>query len=385
MFPISSKDKLHNIALIPGEIFFVSVLSVEEGSSAENIRNLAEMTLENSAPFPLDQLAWGFYRISPTQVSLFACSLKSAHKANAKISDEAEQVFPAFLPLLMIHAGSEKRKMQRASVLAIAYEDSLSLLHANDDGSIRVESAKRELPSTLEEEAKPALSDTEFFAQHFPKTDLGKVTFWELESITKKNNHLFFSLKNAEHKQQVVFILNRAEKWNADLRSRDFIVQEQKRRRNAVLAVRFMQAAVATIILGIGIFAWNAFAQWQLGKLRNTITEKTAPLNYLTARMNIANQVEAATEVTLQPFRVLEEINKVRPNELYFQIVRAKGKNEISIEGIGTNLDKAIQTVNNYVEEIRKLPSIEDIKSDPRITGKEVRFKFDIVASFPQQ
>lgn len=372
----SAKDTINDIALIPSEIFFTKTFFVEEGSSMDEIRNLAEMELETLSPFPLDQLAWAFYRYSPTQALLYACTLKLAQKSEAPIREDFEQVYPSFIPLLIDY--SQAKKDAKKSVLGniIHYNDSVSILQESQDGNIAINSVK------VSDEDKNEEDIVDHIKSIFPSANVKGSDICYLKDIFLKNKNVFFSVENQRTGKQEVLSLNRTEKWNADLRDSSFRVEEQKRRRNSVLSMALIQVACIFIVIGGLVYGGNYLAKWKYEKTNEEIASKRPALNYLNARANIINLIDSTTEVTLQPFKVLDEINKVRPNGLYFTQVRAKGKNEVSVEGVGIGLEGAIKVVNDFADKIKEIPGINEVKADPRVKGNETPFKLDIVAEF---
>ena len=118
------------VILLPPQVFFVMPLEVPEELPAGEWANFAELSLESAAPFPLDQLLWGFSR-EPEQRRLlvYAAPRPRVKKLGLDDLDDAFFAWPGFLmPGLPT--------MEQAGVRFIAQSGGIAAVHY--DGKSRV-------------------------------------------------------------------------------------------------------------------------------------------------------------------------------------------------------------------------------------------------------
>lgn len=121
--------------LVPGHLFFVRAVSLPPEVKGAEINGFVELTLEGLAPFPLEQLAWGYFHHPEEPRVVMYAAFRESLRTRYGLGDLEEPValYPDFLAALSPEAGP-------ARVRFLLYEDSLSALVFEED---------RLLPSTV--------------------------------------------------------------------------------------------------------------------------------------------------------------------------------------------------------------------------------------------
>ena len=79
------------VILVPDYYFYTELLELPIGLDAEEIQNYAEYTLEDSSPFPVEQLYWGFLT---NQEDASCMLLYAAYKPRLKAPSPVLQIIP---------------------------------------------------------------------------------------------------------------------------------------------------------------------------------------------------------------------------------------------------------------------------------------------------
>jgi hypothetical protein len=86
---------------LPGNIFFCQYVQVPPAISDEELQDFAEVTIGSLSPFPIDHIAWGWYK-DPLQpwMLLYSATLESLARAGYRNLEEYRHVFPSFISTL---------------------------------------------------------------------------------------------------------------------------------------------------------------------------------------------------------------------------------------------------------------------------------------------
>ena len=84
----------------------------------------------------------------------------------------------------------------------------------------------------------------------------------------------------------------------------------------------------------------------------------------------------------LQPFLLMESINPLRPDSIYFDKVRSRAFNQLEIEGEST---EGVTPVNSFADSIDQLPNTESVVNNSRTRNNQTSFEFLITfAELPE-
>ena len=367
----------HKIVLVPDYYFYTELVALPEGIEPEEIRNYAEYALEDSSPFPLDQLYWGFLtnQNSPSSILIYA-AYKPRLKANDIVDfDDAYHVLPAFVS----HTG-----LDVASPLCFLcqYEDSLSALHfaPGQTFPVQVESVKFN-EREGDEEDNNVVEENVFLASQklIDPESLEQPGIFTCIDVRVEDETLVFSHAYQLDEYADVQMLpdNNVSGndflWNADIRDEHLRQKEVKARKYGQYAWSAMQASAVAAALVIFIQLFNFTGNMLVEQRRARFNENQAAEQLVKNQEVSLNTLKQFKNVALQPFTMLTILNNSRPINIHFDSAVGNSGSPFIIKGKADELEH----VQNYT---RLLDSSSDIKSATlddhnTSTGRGVTFK----------
>jgi len=332
------------IQLVGGHYFFCRTVELPEEMEAEALEAFAELSVEELSPFPLEQLAWGYLLDADgRQLFIYAACRPRIPGEEQSGWEAAEQVYPAFLPMLL---SGEKR--ERWALLKA--DNSLTLMHFTADSSLPRQTASAPLPEEPSEQEQ-ALARLRTRCG-LPADAL--LEHWQLLRITASREAITFTLKlEADGTEQATRLHGEMARWRADLRDADFMVGERRRRR--------LEQRVAWAMLGVGLAAslmlllslLAVFGSWLVERRQALVESKSEAVFTIQQNSDFLLQLEQFSGDPFQPFRVLEIANSIlmerQPREITFDSAALANNEEVVIQGTSKNVD----AVNRYSDALR--------------------------------
>jgi hypothetical protein len=90
-------------------------------------------------------------------------------------------------------------------------------------------------------------------------------------------------------------------------------------------------------------------------------------------KLTLATRLTQSTEEDLKPFLLMESINPLRPDSIYFDKVRSRAFNQLEIEGEST---EGVTPVNSFADSIDQLTNIESVVNNSRTRNNQTSFEF---------
>lgn len=88
---------------VPGHVFFCEYVQVPSSIPDEELEDFAEVTIGSLSPFPIEHIAWGWYK-DPLQpwMLLYSATFESLAKSGFRNLEEYRHVFPSFVSTLAL-------------------------------------------------------------------------------------------------------------------------------------------------------------------------------------------------------------------------------------------------------------------------------------------
>lgn len=366
------------IQLVPGEAFFVRSLPLPPDLQPSEINGFAEISCESLAPFPLDQLAWGYLtHPSSNHLLLYATTYARIKQLGLENLDSWEQVFPTFATAFGLTFNTR-------TVIALHCRQTLTALWYEPKQAVPLRVHSIPLPADAAEPTQITHLAREWLrtldTQGYSVDD----RLWIAEAPESHRHSLHLHLRHATSPAPlhppVTFAKSGAALWEVDVRDSLFAAQQQRLRLLSDRLWMVMQAGVsaAVLLLVSQIFSWGwSGFHWYRAKL---IAERAPDIAAIEANHDLTNRIADVTERQMKPFAMLESANQGRPPTLYFNRVSSDVWNVLKVSGQAGTLDE----VNQYVDRMRNFPHIERVDTDRMLTRNgrpifDLTFEFDLL------
>lgn len=363
--PTTETAKAEQVLVLPGHLFFIESVEIPVALEAAEIGDFAELSLESIAPFPIEQLNWGYlYSEDAASILLYATHRDRLKNAGYSELHAYAWVLPDFATLAGACFPDETKVVLESG-------DSLSLLHFEPGTSIPKAIFSAPLAETDAEDALQALKTG---ARDIPRTattlkirpatialsEQGLPTF-QHEPSDASSNDLASGAWSA---------LSPAEKqlWQADVRDSDFKQAERNARRASALLTRITGWAAIFALVLIGAELLLLASQAWLGTLDKRIESQRTTVLTIEDKQTLMNKLEQVAQNELRPVAILEAANDEALQRLKLGIeydsVVIEGENRITIEGKATS----IKAFNRYTENLKQSGQFELIAQPEYIT-----------------
>jgi hypothetical protein len=362
--PTTETAKAEQVLVLPGHLFFIESVEIPVALEAAEIGDFAELSLESIAPFPIEQLNWGYlYSEDAASILLYATHRDRLKNAGYSELHAYAWVLPDFATLAGACFPDETKVVLESG-------DSLSLLHFEKGISIPKAIFSAPLAET---DAEAALDTLKTAAPNIPRTattlrirpassalsEQGLPTFHHEPSDPSSNDLEY----GAWHS------LSPAEKqlWQADVRASDFKQSERNARRTSALLTRITGWAAIFALVLIGAELLLLASQAWLGTLDKRIESQRTTVLTIEDKQTLMNKLEQVAQNELRPVAILEAANNVRLDlklDIEYDSTVIEGENRITIEGKAAS----INALNRYTESLKQSGQFELITQPEYIT-----------------
>jgi hypothetical protein len=347
--PIESPEN-EALCLLPGHLFFVEGIALPEGLTEAEIPSFAELSLEAQAPFPIEQLNWGYLcDTEHSQLLYFATHQERLRKAGFRDLESYTWVLPDFLALHGLqHRAGDCR-----------FQSSLSEAQVQFGSSPCVPQAVTAAP-------RPEAAPDNPEAYRLLTADLNETQAVEFRLVRP----------GTEDSQTVT--LHADTLWNADVRPVDFKKHERRARKlSAHLLQGFKYAACFAALLLLAEFCLLASNLW-LSSRKQVLAKQADPVATIQEQQALSVKLERVFENQLRPVAVLELINKLRPtNSIYFSETSTEENNHITIEGEANT----VNALNQYIDQLKASGQLE-LLAPPKTLTRSGKTTFSVELSY---
>lgn len=374
------QDKLPDrpVGLVPADAFFTRKVDLPENLTWKDKLAYVELALEGNAPFPLEQLAWGFLESESSPFAFVYATPKSRLK-RLEI-DQAEkylQLFPGFLTL-------SGESFPENTIRFISQNAVLSAVYLAADNPVPEKVVSRKITAELltddtfleARKSMEASLETEGYTVESGLWLGEGIEIHSNDAIVFKHRHLNTGTPLGLKRHTLGLPGNAL--WAADLRDASFASQESNiRRRSGFIWKGLKVAAIAALFLlffqlsSIGLSGLNVLRERKLIELEPQATR-------VENKLTLASRLTQSTEEDLKPFILMEVINPMRPDSIFFDRVRSRAYNQLEIGGQSAD---GVSPVNAFADSINQLEWVQEVENNSRTRSNQTSFDFIITFS----
>lgn len=353
------------LLILPADLFFVEHVDIPVGLESAELDDFAELTLEGLAPFPIEQLNWGFLVDRAEQTMLIYATPRERLR-RAGYSDL--ELYTWVLPDLACLHGA--RFSADVAVTLSTESGSSYLTYAAGEGlPLQV----NQLPpahttgATQNSDLKPQL---ELRLVDATLNEKGRPTF-QMETV--KSAPLEGGWTPLTPTESTL--------WRADIRPCAYKTTERNLRRTTAyitLAIRYA-ALFALLLILFESLLWAG--QTWLGTQQAQIDSQLTAVRRLQDKQDLINKLEQVAQNELRPISMLEIANQIRVSlgdtGIEYDETIIEGSNRITIQGKANTINE----LNNYIEALGRSGSFIRV-GDPQQITRAGRTTFSVTLDY---
>lgn len=335
-----------SLCLLPGHLFFIESLALPEGVSAEEIPSFAELSLEANAPFPIEQLNWG-YRcdLEARHLLYFATHQDRLKQAGFTDLEAYTWVLPDFLAL--------ENPETRAGSYVFFSEQSRAEIEF-DAGAL--------VPTAVS--ARPLKTGDAPAAKEF---ELLSAEADEAQSVR-------FSLRAAGAREAESLVLDSESLWAADVRPAVFKNSERRARKLSSYLMQGFKYAACFAALLLLVEAVLLTCNLWLNTREARVANQSDAVATIQEQQALSVKLERVFENQLRPVAVLEVLNSLRPaKSIHFNETSTEENNQVTIEGEATT----VNALNAYIDQLKASGQIE-LLAPPKTLTRSGKTTFSV-------
>lgn len=315
------------VLIVPGHLFFVDRIDLPAGLESSEIDDFAELSLESLAPFPVEQLYWGYLYSKSTRSILLYASYQARMKA------QGYQNIESYLWVLPDFATLFGAVFSDATTLQLEGDESFSRITfaAGDSLPLQVISGpKVKQPTAGQAYLRLNLESTEVSEPGIP-------TF-HFQSLDSSARRATASVEKLSPSADTL--------WRADIRDAAFKQNERSARKLTARIARATAYAAWFAVLLIVLEGVLWLGGLWLDTQRVQIEAQAPEVRRIEDKQSLMNKLDQVAQNELRPIAILAALNQVRPEGIYFTSTVTEGQNRIIIDGIANT----IKGLNDYTD-----------------------------------
>ncbi|MDR0351153.1 MAG: hypothetical protein LBH49_00670 [Puniceicoccales bacterium] len=327
---------------INSDFFFVSDCGLPSNKiSYETLADIASLNLETSSPFQEDDMFYGFFT-NRKECSMFIYSTLK-NRIIETGDDTKDYMFPEFLPALLINIDSDGIIFKRRDRIIVIEKTN------NMFSGIRLFNEEKD--------------------SHLPM-----VEFHKHRVIISEGIRLFVTVTHEGNVKKQKLLLKFKDKafWHMELHDRFF---NSTRMKSKILQLLSFDVSILSTVVAIFAFSFSAIFGQKIVNERSIsgiLAAKESKIKNLKEKDKRLNELASFSKKRQAYFKILEDINKLRPSKMTFNSVKAIDGNKLEISAVAK---MEIREVNAYTDKLLELNSLQTVKCVKPITsGGETRF-----------
>lgn len=372
--------KTRQVLLLPGHLFFVESIEVPVELELSDVPDFAELSLESIAPFPIDQLYWGYlYQKDMTTLLLYAAYQGRIKNDGFTDLDDYAWVLPDFAALSGARFHSD-------TLVLLEGHNSVSLLFFKSDAEApefaRVDTCIEPLTENTVHTLRSAIPN-------LPKTtpilhlrpavamvnEKGLPTFQHEVAEQNTGSPIDGSWQSLSPSEDRL--------WQMDVRHADFKKAEQSKRRLSTLIGRVAGWATVFALILAGMEILLLASQSWLNSRLDQIERQMEAVLKVEEKQILVNKLDQVAQNELRPIEMLEAANEIRIQlnlGIEYDSVIIEGENHVTIEGKASS----ITALNRYVENLKGSGLFELLAEQEPITRNgQTTFRVSLAYSPP--
>lgn len=375
---LQEKIPEQKVGLVPGDAFFTRKIDLPEGIPETDRMAFIQLNLEGNSPFPMEQLAWGYLE-HPQAPFVYAYASPKARLKRLEIDhlEKYHQLFPGFITLY-------RDPVDEPTIRFVSQCGVLSALYLSPDHPVPAKIVSRRIVGELLTDDIQLEARQMLFASLQTDGHTCEDGLWLGEGVDVLSSgalafrHRHVSKGKSRGIKLHELDLGEHTLWNSDLRDLGFAARESQVRKRSRLIWKSLQVAgwtaVLLLILQLLTFGLSGFKLLQEKKIRQLEPDAVRVENKFT----LATRLTQSTEEDIKPFLLMEAINPLRPDSIYFDKVRSRAYNELQIEG---NSSEGVTPVNAFSDSISQLPFVRSVENNSQTRNNQTSFELVITFS----
>jgi hypothetical protein len=350
-------------------MFFTRLIPVNTGPGSSDIRAQVELALESIAPFPLNQLYYGWFaRPGGAEAFVFAAYRRRFTADQVAAAEGAELVIPGFAALF----GAE---VEPSTTVIMREDEGLTAVHW-DDPTMPSKVLFRPLAPEADDEERARVRRELLTSVGGTKAviDLDGLP---IPDASKTDREIVF--RSGDFVSQLPVALTSA----FDVRDKgELVAMRHGHQRDLVLWRVALGCVLALFLLALGEFAILGSRAWQSVRVAKLNAQKPVVAKIMSSQ-ELANRIEDLATKQLMPLEMLTELVgpnlERKPPEIQFTRIQTDKTRLYSVVIDAQTTNAAQMSV--YEATIKKLPSIENVEFIQQPSRNEYAI-FRIVATF---
>lgn len=338
------------VLALPGHLFFIETIDVPIDLEPAEIPDFIELSLESLAPFPVEQLNWGFlYSTDAPTILVYATHRDRLKQAGYTELQSYAWVLPDFATLTGACFPDE-------TLVTLQSANNLSLLLFDKGACV----PRTVLVASLEDgDFEHALEELVANASDLTQgTTMLRVRTGAIE--LSEQGLAIFNQESADDSHSAIeygawttLAPTEAQLWQSDVRSADFKVTERNARRLGSLLMRITAWAAIFALVLVGIEMLLLVSQAWLSTLDKQIESQRTAVLTIEDKQALMVKLEQVAKNELRPIAILDAANNIRLKQnlgIEYDSAVVEGENHITIEGKATT----INALNSYTESLKQ-------------------------------
>lgn len=368
---LSGSEESIEPVLVPGNWFVTRAFSVPDELKAREVEEFAELSVEEISPFNLEQLNWGYFFSEDTSRAFVYTAFDQKLRKDMADSDLYDYAFPDFAQTFGLTFDSP-------TLIFLLHESTLSgvLLPANDPVpqavvgiTLEVEFSKDELAEAKEQitqrikaqvnrVGEATLADPVYKFESVDVSDKIYKRNWDFKESNSKPVIELVPYGDEPGSPWQVAVPGSNRLWAMDIRK---AVEKEQLEKKHGWTNWYWRASVIVVLLFL-LLAVSEIGLIGLGKLNEkellTALDMQPLAEEVQQKADILAKINQITTNQLLPFEMLDAVNQVPSENIYFTRVLTEGSNTLQIEAITLNSSE-INEYKNALEATGMLSSVE--------------------------
>lgn len=355
--PEPESAPLPDVLVLAAEYFFTEKVEVPPALTPAELADFAELSMEAIAPFPLEQLRWGFLIAPGGQDLLIYAALKDRLKLVGQTELESYTwVLPDFATL------QGARFAHDTEVVLEGESYATSCLVPRGEAlpeNIRSHPAGSDPPRSTGQSIHLKLLPVELSEQGTP--------IFKFESLGEAPAEGHWSPLEPDE----------ASLWNADIRPSNFKTVERSARRTTNLVTRIMGYAAIFALLLIVLEGLLFGAQLWLGTRTAKIDEQTTRVRRIEDKQSLLHKLDQVAQNELRPIAMLTAANDIRialgKTGIEYDETIIESSNRLTIEGKANTINE----LNLYTKSLRESGKFQ-LVGEPKYITRDSKTSFTV-------
>jgi hypothetical protein len=360
------------VTLLPDGLFFVRAVGIDASNAPGGVLTPAEigsqveLALETIAPFPLNQVYYGYFWVpGASRALVFAAYRRRFTPELVATWAGTELVLPAFAALLGV-------PVEPATTVVLTSPEGLTAIHW-EDGPVPTQVRFRPLAADATEEERTLARDE--LLRAFGSKAILDLAGPPAAEASRSDQEIVF------HCGELTSRLPAASADALDVRDKEELAQLRRERTRSVLAWRALVACFAAAgLLALGELLLVAGGLWQTTRLTTLHAQAPVVGQILTAQ-SLAQRINELANKQLLPMEMLgaivgEKLER-KPESIVFTRAATSGQNTLTVEAQTTN----IGDINVYRTTLEALPVIAKVDFKPVRSANNIA-NFTFVVTF---